>query len=150
MPEKRFKPHVTVATVVENDGKYLLVEEERDGKIVINQPAGHIEHGESLAEAAVREVIEETAWKVELTGVLSLGLYTSPTNNITYFRTTFLAKPVRDTGSPLDEGIIKAVWLSPEELRLLEDKMRSPMVIQAINAHQSGTLYPLDLIQDCH
>ena len=89
-------PHITVACVIHRDGKYLMVEE-RDkfsGELVFNQPAGHLDDGESISDAAVRETLEETGWRVELTGVLCMALYRAPTNSITYYRTTFLATPL--------------------------------------------------------
>ncbi len=141
-------PHVTVATVVERDGKFLLVRELADGAEVYNQPAGHLEPGETLAEAAVRETREETGWLVEPREILGLSQYTSPHNGTTYLRTTFVAQPLhRDSDAELDEGILEAVWLTPEEIRAREHQLRSPMVLADIECFRRGPRFPLELIQ---
>ena len=139
-------PHVTVATVVEQNGRFLLVEELADGKLVFNQPAGHLEPNESLIEAAVRETLEETGWTVQLQGIVGVGLYTAP-NNTTYFRTTFFGTPLQHDGSRrLDTGIERAVWLSVEEIRALSARMRSPLVPKVIEQYLGGHRYPLSMI----
>ncbi len=139
--------HCTVGTVVVRNKQYLMVEEIADGERVINQPAGHVEQGETLAEAALRETREETGWQVQLTGVLGLALYTSPTNGITYHRTTFLAEPQgHDADRPLDTGIVRASWFSREELAANSARMRSPLVLDAIDQYLAGNIYPLDII----
>ena len=93
----QWTPHVTVACVIEKDGKYLMVEErdKTSGELVFNQPAGHLEHGESMTAAALRETLEETGWNVELKGVLGIALHLAPKTGITYLRTTFLATPLQ-------------------------------------------------------
>lgn len=144
-------PHVTVATVIEVDGRYLLVEE-RDkfsGQMVFNQPAGHLEPAETLPEAALRETLEETGWEIELVGVLGVALYTASANNITYFRTTFLGKPKREIqGATLDADIHATHWLDYDEVRARAGRMRSEMVLADIDRHRSGILYPLEMIRD--
>ncbi len=145
-PDDRFKPHVTVATVVEHAGKYLLVEERIGEQLVLNQPAGHLEANESLIEAAIRETLEETAWEVSPVGLLGANLYTAPNNGVTYYRTTFIAQPVKLTDRTLDTGIERAVWLTPEEVQQQSARLRSPMVLQAINRHQQGLCFPLELL----
>lgn len=140
-------PHVTVATVIEDNGRFLLVEERSDGALVFNQPAGHLERGETLEEAARRETLEETGWSVELLGVVGIGLYTAPSNGQTYHRTTFFGKPLQcDHARPLDDGIVRAVWLSVEEIQALSARMRSPLVTQVIAQYLEGHRYPLSLI----
>ena len=140
-------PHVTVATVVEKDGCYLLVEEIDNGKIVFNQPAGHLDPDESLTDAALRETLEETAWHVELTGVAGIALYTAPSNGVTYYRTTFIAKAVKhDSSLSLDEGIVRAVWMDYETILANRDKMRSPLVIKTIDQVRNGHNYPLTMV----
>ena len=145
----QWAPHVTVACVIERDGKYLMVEE-RDkfsGKLVFNQPAGHLEDGESITEAALRETLEETGWHVELTGVLCVALHRAPTNNNTYFRTTFLATPLqRDEDARIDPDIHAIHWLDYEEILANSARMRSPIALAVIERHRRGTFYPLDLI----
>ncbi len=140
-------PHVTVATIVENEGRFLFVEETRDGQQVINQPAGHLEQGESLLEAAVRETLEETQWQVEILGVVGLGLYTADSNNVTYHRTTFFAKPLAFCPEQtLDSDIDQAIWLSPEEIRARQQQLRSPMVLDCLERYLSGHRYPLSMV----
>jgi ADP-ribose pyrophosphatase YjhB (NUDIX family) len=142
-------PHVTVATVVERDGHYLLVEE-RDksrGRIVFNQPAGHLERGESLQQAALRETLEETGWIVALEGVLGLALYAAPGNGVTYYRTNFSACALELRAEAiLDPDIIAVHWLDYEAILANSARMRSPLVLAAIEQHRSGLRYPLDLI----
>ena len=139
--------HVTVATVVENDGRFLLVEEHGPQGLVLNQPAGHLDPHESLQEAAVRETLEETGWHVELEGLLGLAPYTAPSNGVTYHRTTFYATPVREEPDfDLDTGIVRALWLSLDEILEQSGRMRSPLVIAAIERYLGGKKIPLDTI----
>ena len=99
----RFTPHVTVATIIEDQGRFLLVEEMADGRAVFNQPAGHLEADESLMQAALRETLEETGWDVELTGVTGIYLYTAPSNGVTNHRVCFADKALRQRPAhPLD------------------------------------------------
>ena len=145
-----FSPHVTVATVVERDGRFLFVEEHSEGAVVINQPAGHLEAGESLVEAAVRETLEETRWHVSIDAILGLGLYCSPNNGTTYQRTTFVATALHeDLEAVLDTGIIRSLWLSFEELQQRSEQLRSPMVIDCVQRYLDGHRYPLSLLNDC-
>lgn len=141
--------HVTVATVVEQDGRYLLVEEIADGLRVFNQPAGHVELGETLSEAALRETLEETGWQVRLTHLLGCALYTAPSNGVTYYRTTFVAEPVTEVANAqLDEGIIGPVWMSWDEIVANETQMRSPLVKRVIEQYRHGTRLPLSSIDE--
>ena len=145
----QWHPHQTVATIVERDNKFLLVEELIDGKTVINQPAGHLENNESLIEAAVRETFEETAWKVEPVALLGVYKYTAPSNNITYIRTCFIAEALEHIAdSPLDTGIIRALWLTKSELEARSDDLRSPLVMRVIEDYLEGKRYSLGLVQD--
>lgn len=140
-------PHVTVATIVESDGRYLMVYEKADGKLVYNQPAGHLDPNETLKEAAIRETVEETGWTVELTGVVGIHLYTAPSNGITYFRTTFIANAIsHDATRELDTGIIEAVWLTYEEIIGRKEQLRSPMTLQIIEEYRAGKWFSLDVI----
>ncbi len=142
-----WQPHVTVATVIEDNGRYLLVEEFRDGKLVYNQPAGHLEPNESLAEAAIRETLEETGWHIELQGVVGMALYYVPQNQVTYHRTTFYAQTTQhDPNLSLDEGIERAIWMSYEEMLATADQMRSKLVIQAVEQYRTDHKYPLSMI----
>jgi 8-oxo-dGTP pyrophosphatase MutT (NUDIX family) len=141
--------HATVACVIEREGKYLLVEE-RDkttGTLVFNQPAGHLDEDESLNEAALRETSEETGWRVELIGIISVALYKSPANGNTYYRTTFLAQPIeRIVDAVIDPDIHAVHWLGYEEIVAISARMRSPLVLASIERHKRGICFPLDLI----
>ncbi|HTF98431.1 MAG TPA: NUDIX hydrolase [Cellvibrio sp.] len=142
-----WSPHVTVATIVERDNRYLMVYEESDGKKVFNQPAGHLDPNETLADAAIRETLEETGWTVNLTGVVGVNLYTAPANGITYFRTTFIGEAIsHDQSRKLDTGIIEAVWLTYEELLERKAQMRSPMTLQIIDDYRNGRRFPLSVV----
>lgn len=140
-------PHVTVATVVERDGAFLLVEErDSDGRLVFNQPAGHLEQGENLIEAAVREALEETGWHIAIEGVVNLSLYTAPSNGVTYHRTTFFGRALRhEPERPLDDGIERAAWLTAEEI-VACDRLRSPMVAEVVQLYRQGQRHPLSII----
>ena len=140
-------PHVTVATIIERDNRFLMVYEESDGKLVYNQPAGHLDPDETLFEAAIRETLEETGWTIRLTGVVGVNLYTAPSNGITYFRTTFIAEAVsHDADYKLDTGIIEAVWLTYEELVERKNQLRSPMTLQIIDDYRNGRVFPLNVV----
>ena len=144
-----WNPHITVATVVEDQGRFLLVEELSDGKAVFNQPAGHLEADESLLQAALRETLEETGWEVELTAVTGIYLYTAPSNGVTYQRVCFAAKPLRHLPeSPLDEGIIGPQWLTREELAAQPERWRSELVLRCIDDYLADERHSLSLIRD--
>lgn len=142
-------PRITVACVIERDGSYLMVEE-RDkttGEMVYNQPAGHLEDGESITAAALRETLEETGWRIKLTAVLGIALYLAPSNGITYYRTTFLAEPLEFVDdATLDPDIHAVHWLAYEEILARSARMRSPLAVAVIERHRQGLNFPLDLI----
>ncbi|MNF88822.1 Phosphatase NudJ [compost metagenome] len=143
-----WQPHITVATIVEDQGRFLLVEEEADGRAVFNQPAGHLEADESLLQAALRETLEETGWEVELTAVTGIYLYTAPSNGVTYQRVCFAARPLRHhPDQPLDEGIIGPRWLTRDELLAEKDRWRSHLVLRCIDDYLDGERFPLSLIR---
>ena len=140
-------PHITVATIVERAGKFLMVKENSGGRLVYNQPAGHVEVKESLLDAAIRETLEETSWRVNLEKLLGIYQYTSPENGITYIRHCFIAKAIEPrTERDLDEDIAEAAWVSLEELEQRESEMRSPLVLEVIRDYLKGVSYPLSLI----
>lgn len=144
MPLENEYPHITVAAIAERDGKFLFVKEEAENGIVINQPAGHLELGETLLEAVVREALEETGWHVEPISFLGISQYTSSINGITYIRHTFLVKAIYECENVvLDDGIIEALWLSPEEAFRMP--LRSPLVVQSVHLFLEGTRFPLTL-----
>lgn len=139
-------PHSSVATVVEKDGLFLMVEETDGADRVFNQPAGHLEANETLFEAAIRETREETCWEVELTAFLGLYHYPAP-NGITYIRHCFTAKAVDFRSElELDEGIIGAHWLSAATILAPEFRARSPLVRKVLQDYLDGTRFPLSII----
>lgn len=142
--------HVTVATVVQREDRFLLVEEHSEGfsHTVFNQPAGHVEAGETVIQAAIRETLEETAWRVEITNLLGIYSYTPPMfPDRTYYRFCFLANALEHTQQDLDDGIVQALWMTFEELQLTA-RARSPLVIRAIEDALAGKKYPVDLIYE--
>jgi ADP-ribose pyrophosphatase YjhB (NUDIX family) len=139
-------PHITVATVVEQEGRFLLVEETEDNRTVFNQPAGHLDEEESLFDAAVRETLEESAWHVTLTDYLGVYVYKAP-NTITYVRHCFVARPERhDPALTLDEGIIATHWLSADEIMADNFPARSPLVATAVKDYLNGVRLPLESV----
>ncbi|MDC5324689.1 NUDIX hydrolase [Acinetobacter baumannii] len=144
-------PHVTVATVVEKDGRYLFVEEHSEDFVhtVFNQPAGHVECGETLTEAAIRETLEETGHHIDIDALLGIYTYTPPMfPDRTYYRFCFLAHVTHVESDPkLDTGIVSAVWMTLDELKE-SARARSPLVIKAIEDAMKGQHYPLALIYE--
>ncbi|RJG14616.1 NUDIX hydrolase [Pseudomonas cavernicola] len=144
----RFTPHVTVATVVEDQGRFLLVEEMANGRAVFNQPAGHLEADESLMQAALRETLEETGWDIELTAVTGIYLYTAPSNGVTYQRICFAGRPLQQRPEhPLDDGIIGPRWLTRAELATQPERWRSELVLRCIDDYLAGERFPLTLLR---
>ncbi|ABA75333.1 MULTISPECIES: NUDIX hydrolase [Pseudomonas] len=141
-------PHITVATIVEDNGRFLMVEEHKAGRNVLNQPAGHLDPDETLIEAAVRETLEETGWDVEPTAVVGIYLYTAPSNGVTYQRVCFSAKAVKHHPDyPLDDGIVGAKWLNRDELLAQRDNWRSELIIRCIDDYLAGNRFGLELIR---
>ena len=142
-----WKPNVTVAAVIEQDGKFLMVEEETGDGIRFNQPAGHWEAGETLAQGAVREALEETAYNFTPEWLLGVYRWHHPRKDITYLRFAFAGsvhghEPQRQ----LDSGILRAEWLSQEDIRATAERHRSPLVLKCIEDYLAGTRYPLELV----
>ena len=141
-------PHVTVATVVPQGDRFLFVEESIRGRLVLNQPAGHLECGETLLAAAVRETIEETGWDVELECLLGIQQWTSTNSGSHFVRFTFGARAVRhDAARPLDTGIVRALWLRRDEIADAQARLRSPLVLNSVDDWIDGRRLPLDAIR---
>ena len=141
-------PHITVATVVPLEGRFLMVREREFNKLVYNQPAGHVEVGETLMAAAVRETLEETGWQVQIQSLIGVYSYPQSANGIHYLRHCFIATPEQQLHSqPPDADIESALWLTLEELRGLKAQLRSPMVLRAIEDYLAGEAYPLSLLK---
>lgn len=144
----RWAPHVTVATVVVRDGRLLLVEEAIDGRAVLNQPAGHLEPGESLAAAAVRETLEESGWTVRLTAFIGTYQWTAP-DGTPFLRFAYAAEPIsHDPARPLDTGILRALWLDPAELQAEPARLRSPLVWEVVADFLAGQRHPLSVVKE--
>ncbi len=146
----RWRPHVTVAAVVERDGRFLLVEEEVDEGLRLNQPAGHLEPGESLLEAVVRETREETARDFRPRHVVGLYLWPVPDGDRTYLRIVFSGEVgPADRGQTLDQGILRTLWVPADDIGRLErdGRLRSPLVRRCIQDHLAGRRYPLEICQ---
>ncbi len=142
-------PHATVAVIVEDEaGRYLMVEEISGGKVVFNQPAGHVEEDEAILDAVRRETLEETGWNIEPIHFLGIYTYKAPANGVTYYRFCYAARAGDRVTEQLDDGIIAAHWLTLDEIRALGDKLRSPLVIQCIEDYRNGRRYPLDVVVD--
>jgi len=136
-----------VATVVSHNGQLLLVEEEKDGRRVLNQPAGHLEPGESLLEAAVRETCEETGWEVRPTAFIGTYQWTAG-DGTPFLRFAFAAEPVRHhPEQALDAGIVQALWLAPMALQAHMPRLRSPLVWQTVADWLAGQHHPLSLLR---
>ncbi|MFI8608725.1 NUDIX hydrolase [Pseudomonas sp. AOB-7] len=144
-----WQPHITVATVIEDQGRFLFVEEFKAGRLVLNQPAGHLEANESLRQAALRETLEETGWEVALSGLLGIYLYTAPSNAVTYQRVCFIAHPLRhDPARALDSDIHGIAWLSRDELAAQPERWRSELVLRCVDDYLAGIRGSLELVRD--
>lgn len=142
-----WKPNVTVAAVIERDGRFLLVEEDTGRGRLFNQPAGHLDPGESLIEGVARETLEETAHSFAPTALLGIYQYQHDAEGVTYLRFAFMGNLTgHDPGRPLDTGIVRAVWLSVEEIRRESARHRSPLVMRCIDDYLAGRSYPLALL----
>ena len=148
----RWKPNVTVAAIMEREGRYLLVEEHTAYGLQLNTPAGHLEQDESLIQACMREALEETAHAFTPTHVL--GIYMTRNrqarggqHDITYLRFAFCGEVgALQPTLKLDEGIVRAVWMTPAEIEASQDRHRGPMVWQCVQDHLRGQRFPLDAV----
>ncbi|MCX7543937.1 NUDIX hydrolase [Marinicella gelatinilytica] len=138
-------PRVTVATIVERDGLFLMVEEDVHGELKLNQPAGHLEADETLIEAAARETLEETAWQVEIDYLVEFSQWTSESGNH-YLRACFAGTALElIPDQTLDDGILRAVWLSRDEVAARQEQLRSPLVLHHIDHYINGKQTPLEI-----
>lgn len=151
MSRARFRPGVTVAALIEHDGRYLLVEEHTAEGLRLNNPAGHLEQGESPLQAVCREVLEETGRTFEpeaLVGVY-LSRFRRPAagEDVTYLRLAYAGRAGEPLpGCELDEGIVRTLWLTPEQIRAERARHRSPLLMRCVDDHLAGRRYPLDLV----
>ena len=141
------KPEITVAAVTQSDGRFLVVEERINERLVFNQPAGHVERGESLLSAVIREVREETAWRFEAASLIGVYLWRSPQSGVTTMRFAFSgAVDDHQAAQPLDHGIIATHWLSLADLQKRAQSLRSPLVMRCIEDYLDGRHQPLDRV----
>lgn len=146
-PVEVWRPHVTVACVVADGGRFLMVEEEVNGRLAWNQPAGHLEDGESLAAAALRETLEETGWTVQLQHLIGVHQWRSTEHGDAVVRFSFAARVLsHDPQRVLDTDIRRAVWLTRAEIAALGERLRSPMILHSIDLWLSGQRLPLDVL----
>jgi 8-oxo-dGTP pyrophosphatase MutT (NUDIX family) len=144
-----WKPHVTVAAVVESGSRFLLVQECINGQSVYNQPAGHLEDGESLVAAVIRETLEETGWQFEPEAIIGLYRWLQPAKGKTYLRVAFAGRGTRhDEGRLLDPDIEEVLWMSVAEMRRQAGRLRSPMVLRTVEDYLAGSRFPLSLLSD--
>jgi 8-oxo-dGTP pyrophosphatase MutT (NUDIX family) len=140
-----WKPSVTVAAVIERGGKFLLIQERISGGLVLNQPAGHLDPGESLAAACRREAMEETAHHFEPTALVGIYRWRDPRRDFTFLRFAFRGNVGAAEDRPLDKEIVGVRWLTPEEIRQRKAEHRSPLVQQCVDDFLAGRSFPLDV-----
>ena len=139
---------MTVAAIAEKDSKFLIVEEMVDGQLVYNQPAGHLDPGENLIEAVIRETFEETAWTFKPDALVGIQLWRHPVHSDSYLRFSFCGSCYEHHSTQaLDAGIEQAIWLSRDELMDSHRKLRSPMVLRSIDDYLEGNRYSMDILE---
>jgi 8-oxo-dGTP pyrophosphatase MutT (NUDIX family) len=143
----QLNPEVTVAAIVMREGRFLLVEERIAGRLVLNQPAGHLEDRETLVEAVIREAREETAWRFHPEALVGTYLWRNPVNARSFLRFAFCgAVDDHHPQQALDKGIVRALWLTAAELQAQPARLRSPLVMRCIEDFQLGRRQPLDSV----
>ena len=145
---ERWKPSATVAAVIEQGGRFLLIEEHTPEGLRLNNPAGHLDPGESPAQGCAREALEETAYHFEPTALVGVYLARfqrkATGEDITYLRFAFCGRlGAHDSGRPLDHGIVRTLWMSPDEVQASVAQHRSPLVLRCVLDHQAGVRLPL-------
>jgi len=142
-----WKPNVTVAAVIEQDGKFLLVEEHTSQGLKFNQPAGHLEANESLLQAVVREAREESAYDFEPQYLVGIYRWHTDASDTTYLRFAYSGRILaHHAGQALDAGIVGTVWMSAEEIRATAPRHRSPLILRCVEDYLAGKRYPLELV----
>lgn len=144
-----FKPEITVASVIEKDGRFLMVEEETEYGVTLNQPAGHLEADESLQDAAVRETLEETAYRMVpdgLVGVYLLQYTLEKGEKVSFLRFAFSGQAVSKSDRPLDTDILRAIWMTYDEILASRHRHRSKLVLQSVEDYLKGQKTPLSLL----
>jgi 8-oxo-dGTP pyrophosphatase MutT (NUDIX family) len=147
--DTQWKPHVTVAAIAERDGRYLLIEEETGRGALYNQPAGHLEAGESLLAAVIRETLEESAHHFVPRALLGIYHYHDGPNDTTYMRFAFTGEVTgHEPSRELDTGIIRALWMTPAEIRASQARHRTPLVLKCVDDCIAGRHYPLQILSN--
>ena len=150
MKPETWLPHVTVAAIVERDGRFLVVEEHTADGLPLNQPAGHLEAGETLLEAVIRETLEETAHPFTpeaLVGMYMTHFERPGSEGVTYLCFTYCGTSgTADTGRALDPDIVRTLWMSADELRACPERHRTPLVMQCLDDYLAGRRIPLDFV----
>ncbi len=151
-PQSRWKPNVTVAALIERQGRFLFVEEDTSDGVLLNNPAGHLDPGESPEQAVIRETLEETACRFTPEGFLGMFMSrfrrTRTGEDTTYLRLAYygsVSEP--DLSLSLDEGILRTVWMTVDEIRACPERHRSPLVLECVEAYLNGPRYPLDILK---
>ncbi|MGV3573081.1 MAG: NUDIX hydrolase [Ramlibacter sp.] len=149
--DRLWRPSVTVAAIIERDGRFLLVEEETSHGLKLNNPAGHLDPGESPAEGCAREALEETTWDFRATALV--GIYMSrfikkaTGEDITYLRFAFCGElGERDPKRQLDHGIVRTLWMTADEIRANADRLRSPLVLRCMEDYLAGARHPMAMV----
>ena len=148
---ERWRPSVTVAAIIEQHGRFLLVEEETSEGLKLNNPAGHLDPGESPEQGCVREVLEETACRFKPEALVGIYLARSrhpvPGEDVTYLRFAYCGRVgAPDPSLSLDQGIVRTLWMSPEELRACSERHRSPLLLRCVEDYLAGRRFPLDFV----
>ncbi len=145
----QWAPHVTVAAIAKRESAFLFIEEESGGRVVLNQPAGHLEANESLLDAVKRETLEETAWQFVPEALVGIYRWSPASQSATYLRFVFCGQVHdHDPNRSLDRGIIQALWLSYGEIQQQRNRLRGPQVLACIEDYRLGRRFALDLLQD--
>lgn len=142
-----WNPEVTVAAIAERDNRFLIVEERITGRLVLNQPAGHLEDGETLIDAVIRETREETAWRFKPDALVGTYLWRSPVDGRSFLRFAFCGTvDEHHAHQPLDTGIQRTLWLAHEQLLAQSSRLRSPLVLRCLQDYLLGKRQALDSV----